>query len=89
MLRCVRLLACHPSRLWASADPNPLRGPGTTTNGRRTQAADQAMAAFLRGVRDLPLTTLTDEQALQSLDTLRAELRAHTNPYMEEVLAEL
>ena len=54
-----------------------------------TQAGDQAMAQFLKGVRDLPLATLSDDAAMDALTALRTELQATPNPYVREVLAEL
>ena len=47
------------------------------------------MSAFLDGVRDLPVADMTDAQALEALEGLRATLAASANAYVHDVLATL
>ena len=54
-----------------------------------SQAGDRAMSAFLDGVRDLPVADMTDAQALEALEGLRATLAASANAYVHDVLATL
>jgi hypothetical protein len=59
------------------------------SRGVCVQAGDRALASFLTGVRDLPLASLSETDALAALASLRARLDADGNDYTRAILAEL
>ena len=51
------------------------------------QEGEEIIADFLKKVRALPLSDLSEEDAMVQLNKLKLEVKEKNNPYVEDVLA--